>query len=125
MPRLNWVFEELGIHHGEHVVPSKVLASIEKKKQKAAVKNATVAAESKKRKVQAGSKTLSKKQKIEATSIVRVGKIPDTQFLNPNYLNPDPKYPNPNYPIIISDSDRKNPKLVWVIQVMFSGTQIT
>jgi tRNA C32,U32 (ribose-2'-O)-methylase TrmJ len=50
MPRLNRVFEELGIHHGEHVVPSKVLSSIEKKKQNAAVKNATVAAKSKKRK---------------------------------------------------------------------------
>jgi hypothetical protein len=35
----------------------------------------------------------------------RVGKIPDTQFLNPNYPNPDPKYPNPKYPITISDSD--------------------
>jgi hypothetical protein len=70
MSRLNRVFEELGIHHEEHVVPPKVLASIEKKKQKAAAKNATVATESKKRKGQAGSKTLSKKQKIEATSVV-------------------------------------------------------
>jgi hypothetical protein len=56
---------------------------------------------------------------------LRMGKIPDTQFLNPNYPNPDPKYPNPNYPITISDSDCKNPKLVWVIRVMFSGTQTT
>jgi hypothetical protein len=56
---------------------------------------------------------------------LRVGKIPDTQFPNPNYLNPDPKYPNPNYPITILDSDRKNPKLVWLIWVMFSGTQTT
>jgi hypothetical protein len=31
MPSLNWVFEELGIHHEEHVVALKVLASIEKK----------------------------------------------------------------------------------------------
>jgi hypothetical protein len=70
-PQLNRVFEELGIHHEEHVVPPKVLASIEKKKkQKAATKNATIVAESKKRKDQAGSKTLSKKQKIEATSVV-------------------------------------------------------
>jgi tRNA C32,U32 (ribose-2'-O)-methylase TrmJ len=61
MPRLNRVFEELGIHHEEHVVPPKVLASIEKKKQKAAAKIATVATESKKRKGQAGSKALSKK----------------------------------------------------------------
>jgi hypothetical protein len=77
IPRLNRVFEELGIHHEEHVVPSKVLASIEKK-QKAAAKNATVAAESKKRKGQAGLKTLSKKHKIEATSIVSAS--PATSF---------------------------------------------
>jgi hypothetical protein len=69
MSRLNRVFEELGIHHEEHVVPSKVLASIEKK-PKAAAKNATVMAESTKRKGQAGLKTLSKKHKIEATSVV-------------------------------------------------------
>ena len=31
MPRLNWVFEELDIHHEEHKVPSKVLKSIEEK----------------------------------------------------------------------------------------------
>jgi hypothetical protein len=62
------VFEEMEIHHEEHVVPPKVLASIEKKKQKAAAKNATVAVESKKRKGQAGSKALSKKHKVVATS---------------------------------------------------------
>jgi hypothetical protein len=56
---------------------------------------------------------------------LRVGKIPDTQFLNTNYLNSDPKYPNPNYPITILDSDRKNPKLFWVTRVMFSGTRTT
>jgi hypothetical protein len=56
---------------------------------------------------------------------LRVGKIPDTQFPNSNYLNPDPKYPNPKYPITISDSDCKNPKLVWVIRVMFPGTRTT
>jgi hypothetical protein len=56
---------------------------------------------------------------------VRVGKIPDTQFSNPNYPNPDPKYPNLKYPITISDSDDKNPKLVWVIRVMFPGTRTT
>jgi hypothetical protein len=33
MLSLNRVFEELGIHHEEHVVPLKVLASIEKKKK--------------------------------------------------------------------------------------------
>jgi hypothetical protein len=51
---------------------------------------------------------------------VRVGKIPNTRFPNPNYPNPDPKYP-----ITISDSDSKNPKLVWVIRVMFLGTRTT
>jgi hypothetical protein len=55
---------------------------------------------------------------------LRVGKIPNTEFPNPNYPNPDPKYSNPNYLITISDSDRKNPKLVWVIQVMFSSTEL-
>jgi hypothetical protein len=59
------------------------------------------------------------------TQLLRVGKIPDTQFPNPNYPNPDPKYPYPNYTITISDSDCKNPKLVWVIRVMFSGTRTT
>jgi hypothetical protein len=48
--------------------------------------------------------------------------IPDTQFSNPN---PDPKYPNPKYPIVISDSDHKNPKIVWVIRIMFPGTRTT
>jgi hypothetical protein len=80
MSRLNQVFEELGIHHEEHVVPPKVLASIEKKKQKAAAKNATVAAKSKKRKGQAGSKTLCKKQKVEATSIVSTSPATSSAF---------------------------------------------
>jgi hypothetical protein len=56
---------------------------------------------------------------------LRVGKIRDTQFPNPNYPNPEPKYPNPKYPITISDSDCKNPKLVSVIRVMFPGTRTT
>jgi hypothetical protein len=72
MPPLNRVLEERGIHHEEHVVPLKVLASIEKKKKKATAKNATVAVESKKRKGQAGSKALSKKQKVVATSTASV-----------------------------------------------------
>jgi hypothetical protein len=55
---------------------------------------------------------------------LRVGKIPDTQFPNPNYPNPDPKYLNPKYPITISDTDHKNPKLVWIIRVMFPGTEL-
>jgi hypothetical protein len=53
---------------------------------------------------------------------LKVGKIPDIQFSNPNYPNSDP---NLNYPITISDSDCKNPKLVWVIRVIFSGTRTT
>ena len=61
MPRLNRVFEELGIHHEEHNVPPKVLKSIEEKAKKATVKNATVVAESKKRKGAGGPKTISKK----------------------------------------------------------------
>jgi len=61
MPRLNQVFEELGIHHEEHKVPSKVLKSIKEKAKKATAKNATAVAESKKRKGAGGSKTISKK----------------------------------------------------------------
>jgi hypothetical protein len=70
MPRLNQVFEELGVHHGEYVVPPEVLASIEKKK--AATKNVTAAAESKKRRGQVGPKVVSKKQKTAATSAAPV-----------------------------------------------------
>ena len=61
MTRLNRVFEELGIHHEEHKVPSKVLKSIEEKAKKAAAKNATAVVESKKRKGASGPKTISKK----------------------------------------------------------------
>jgi hypothetical protein len=49
MPRLNRVFEELGIHHVEHKVLAKVLKSLEEKAKKATTKNATMATESKKR----------------------------------------------------------------------------
>jgi hypothetical protein len=80
MLRLNWVFEELGIHHEEHVVPPKVLASIEKKKQKATAKNATVAVESKKRKGQAGPKALSKNQKLVATSAASASPTTSSAF---------------------------------------------
>ena len=61
MPRLNRGFEELGIHHEEHKVPSKVLKSIEEKAKKATAKNTTAVAELKKRKGPGGSKTISKK----------------------------------------------------------------
>ena len=52
MPRLNRVFEELGIVYREREVPAEVIASIDKKKKKTSVKNANVTAEaeSKKRK---------------------------------------------------------------------------
>jgi hypothetical protein len=50
MPRLNRVLEELGIQHEEHVVPPEVLTTIEEKRKKAATKNATALAKSKKRK---------------------------------------------------------------------------
>ena len=59
--RLNWVFEELGIHHEEHKVPPKVLKSVEEKAKKVAAKNATTVAESKKRKGASGPQTISKK----------------------------------------------------------------
>ena len=61
MPRLNQVFEELGIHHEEHKVPPKVLKSVEEKAKKVAAKNATTVAESKKRKGAGGPKAISKK----------------------------------------------------------------
>jgi hypothetical protein len=60
-------FEELGIHHEEHKVPSKVLASIEEKSKKAATKNATAIAELKKRKGASVSRATRKKQKIVAS----------------------------------------------------------
>ena len=64
MPRLNQVFEELGIHHEEHNIPLKVLKSIKEKAKKAATNNATMVVKSKKRKGASGSKTINKKQKI-------------------------------------------------------------
>jgi hypothetical protein len=63
MSWLNWVLEELGIHHEEYVVPLEVFASIEEKRKKAAAKNATAAAESRKRKGQVGPKAVAKKLK--------------------------------------------------------------
>jgi hypothetical protein len=71
MPRLNRVLEELGIHHEEHSVPPKVLATI-KEKKKATAKNATVAVESKKRKGIGASKVVAKKQKTSTIAVASV-----------------------------------------------------
>jgi len=69
MPHLNRVFEEFGIHHEEHDVPAKVHKSLEDKAKKATAKNATTAAEAKKRKGAGVSKVVSKKYKTAAASI--------------------------------------------------------
>ena len=71
MPRLNRVFEELGIIYRERKVPAEVLASIDKKKKKAFAKNVTAEAESKKRKGAAVAQApAKKKKKIDALVIV-------------------------------------------------------
>lgn len=70
MPCLNRVFEELGIHHEEREVPTKVMKSLEDKAKKSTAKNTTMAAEVKKGKGTGGTKAISKKQKIGATSAV-------------------------------------------------------
>jgi hypothetical protein len=69
MPYLNRVFEELGIHHEEHDVHAKVHKSLKDKAKKATAKNATAAAEVKKRKGAGASKVIGKKQKTMTTSI--------------------------------------------------------
>jgi hypothetical protein len=68
MPRLNRAFEEFGIHHEEHDVPTKVHKFLEDKAKKAATKNATTAVEAKKRKGAGTSKVISKKQKTLTAS---------------------------------------------------------
>jgi hypothetical protein len=55
------VFQELGIHHTEHKIPVKVMKSLEEKSKKAAAKNATTVAKSKKRRGAGGPKVVSKK----------------------------------------------------------------
>jgi hypothetical protein len=60
MPWFNRVLEELGIKHDEYVFPSKVLLSLEKKKDVAA-KNVTAAVEAKKRKGTGTVKVVSKR----------------------------------------------------------------
>ena len=62
-PRLNRVFEELGIHHEEHDVPVKVHKYLEDKARKAAAKNTTAAAEAKKRKGAGASKIVRKNRR--------------------------------------------------------------
>ena len=69
MLRLNRVFEEVGIVYREREVPAEVLASIEKKKKKAFVKNVTAEAESKKRKGAVVARVSMKKKKSGAPLI--------------------------------------------------------
>ena len=69
MPRLNRVFEELGIVYREREVPAEVLASIDKKK-KASAKNVTAEAESKKRKGAAVAQAPAKKKKKKTGALV-------------------------------------------------------
>ena len=61
MPCLNRVFEEFGIHHEEHDVPTKIHKSLEDKARKSTVKNTTAATEAKKRKGTDASKVVSKR----------------------------------------------------------------
>ena len=68
MPHLNRVFEELVIHHEEHKVPTEVLKSLEDKVRKATAKNTVMAVETKKRKGFGHTKTVSKGQKIGAST---------------------------------------------------------
>jgi hypothetical protein len=70
MPWLNRVFEELGIHHEEHKVPTKVLKSIEDKTKNAIAKNNTAAAESKKRRGIGTAKALARSGRLGLLSLV-------------------------------------------------------
>jgi len=69
MPRFNRVFEELGINHGEYVIPLDVILSLEKKD---AANNLTVAAESKKRRGRRVVKAVAKRQKVNVAAEVLV-----------------------------------------------------
>ena len=73
MPRLNRVFEEVGIIYREREVPAEVVASIEKKKKKTYAKNVTAEAESKKRKGAAVSRAPMKKEKEKWSPADRAG----------------------------------------------------
>ena len=79
MPRLNQVFEELGIVYREREVPAEVIASIDKKK-KTSVKNANVTseAESKKRKGAAVAQAHAKKKKSSALVIAPAASLADS-----------------------------------------------
>jgi len=70
MPRLNRVFEELGIVYWEREVPAEVTASIDKKKKKTSAKNVTAEAESKKRKGTAVAWAPPKKKKKFGTLVI-------------------------------------------------------
>jgi len=70
MPWLNRAFEEFGIHHEEHDVPTKVHKSLEDKAKKVVAKNAVAVAEAKKRKGASVSKVVSKKQKTLTASTI-------------------------------------------------------
>ena len=70
MPRLNRVFEELGIVYREREVPVEVLASIDKKKKMAFTKNVTAEAESKKRKGAAVAQAPTKKKKKTGALVI-------------------------------------------------------
>jgi hypothetical protein len=61
MPHLNWVFNEIGVHHEEHEVPTKVLKSLEDKAKKVAAKNVIAVVEAKKRKWVGAPKVVTKK----------------------------------------------------------------
>jgi len=70
MPRLNRVFEEVGIIYRKREVPAEVLASIEKKKKKAFAKNVTAEAESKKRKGVVVARVPAKKKKKSGALVI-------------------------------------------------------
>ena len=70
MPRLNRVFEELGIIYREREVPAEVLASIDKKKKRISTKNVTAESESKKRRNVAVARAPPKKKKKVGALVV-------------------------------------------------------
>lgn len=65
MPRLNQVFEEMGIHHSEHTVPSKDLRSVRDKEEKERnTKGATLAAGARKRRGDSSARAAPKRPKV-------------------------------------------------------------
>lgn len=67
-PALTTFFEELGVHHEDRPVPEKVLRSMVEKEKRAALKNATAAEESKKRKSAGRGKVISKRRRVATAS---------------------------------------------------------